>query len=235
MHKHRKFFRILFLFKCVPASNIFRLCKKDSFEIGKFIMNGENVFNDETFLIRNFFVNGALPQMAISWNNEQILDLTKNTSWHVIWSVNLLPCLVEHVYVKMQTHWRCELTPYSQRAHLNYLTGSCWGHLVSSQWTNKMSSHCELAVSLLWVCNSHSELTTATAATAWWTQWVISQIAHSKLTVWDAASQKAHRRLKVWGILWIHCEVTECPQNELSVSFNVSSQLVAVSSNSSLG
>ena len=36
---------------------------------------------------------------------------------------------------------------------------------VTSQWTHKMSSRCNLAVSFPWVCNSHSELT---ATTAWW-------------------------------------------------------------------
>ena len=45
-----------------------------------------------------------------------------------------------------------------------------------------------------------------------------------KLTVRVANSPKAHSKLTVSVILWIHCEVTECPQNELSVSFNVSSQ-----------
>ena len=41
--------------------------------------------------------------------------------------------------------WRCELTPFSQRAHLNYLmVGSFWGHSVNSQGTHKMSSNCEL-------------------------------------------------------------------------------------------
>ena len=53
---------------------------------------------------------------------------------------------------------------------------------------------------------------------------MISQIAHSKLTVWVTNSQKAHSKLTVWVILWVHREVTECPHNELSVSFNVSSQ-----------
>ena len=46
----------------------------------------------------------------------------------------------------------------------------------------------------------------------------------SKLTVWVANSQKVHSKLTVWVIMWVLCEVTECPQNELSVSFNVSSQ-----------
>ena len=88
----------------------------------------------------------------------------------------------------------------------------------------KMSSRYELAVSFLWFCNSHSELTTTTA---WWAHRVISQIAHSKLTVSVANSQKGHSKLTVWVILRVHCEATECPHNELSVGFNVSSQWVS--------
>ena len=60
----------------------------------------------------------------------------------------------------MVTQWRYELTPYSQRAHLNYLmVGSFWGHSVRSQGTHKISSHCEVAVSFPWVCNWHCKLT----------------------------------------------------------------------------
>ena len=82
--------------------------------------------------------------------------------------------------------WRRELTPYSQRAHLNYLTmGSFWGHSANSQRTYKMSSHCELAVSFLWVCSSHSKLT---ATISWWAHRMISQVGHIKLTVWAANS-----------------------------------------------
>ena len=50
----------------------------------------------------------------------------------------------------LPTQWRCELTPYSQRAHLNYLMmGSLSGHSFSSQWTQKMTPHCELSVSMV--------------------------------------------------------------------------------------
>ena len=146
---------------------------------------------------------------------------------YIVKIVSVYCILLKHkVKTKIyKTQWRCELTPYSQRVHLNYLTvGSFWGHLVSSQWTHKMRSCCKLAVSFPWVCNSHSELT---ATTAWWAHQVISQIAHSKFTVWVANSQKAHSKLTVWVILWVHCDVTQCPQNELLVSFNVSSQWVS--------
>ena len=105
--------------------------------------------------------------------------------------------------------WANSLTPYSLRTHLNHLmVCSIWGHLVSSQWTYKMS--------LLWVCNSHSELT---ATTAWWAHPVIPQQAHHVCCKLMESSQ--------WVILWVLSEVTECNQNELSVSLNVSSQSVS--------
>ena len=115
---------------------------------------------------------------------------------------------------------------YSQKAHLNYLTmGSFRGHSVGSQWTHKMNSHCELAVSVLWVCNSHSELTSLLPLHSE-LNGMISQIVHLKLTVRDASSWKADRKLSGWVILRVHCELTECPQNEPTISFNVSSQCV---------
>ena len=117
-----------------------------------------------------------------------------------------------------------EFTANSLSAHIKFTDSSFWGHLDSSQWTHKMSSHCELAVSFPWVCNSHSELT---ATTAWWAHWVISRIAHSKLTLWVANSRKAHSKLTVWVILRVHCQATECPQNEPIMSFNMSSLWVS--------
>ena len=53
---------------------------------------------------------------------------------------------------------------------------------------------------------THSELT---AATAWWPH-------QDDLT---NSSQQAQGEL----ILWVHCELNKCPQNEETVSFNVSS------------
>ena len=85
----------------------------------------------------------------------------------------------------------CQLT-------LKLTASSFWGHLFSSQWTHKMSSHCELAMSFPWVCNSHSELS---ATTAWRAHRVISRIAHSKLVVWVENSQKAHNKFTVWAHL----------------------------------
>ena len=72
---------------------------------------------------------------------------------------------------------------------------------------------------------------------------VSSWMAHSKLTVWAASSQcelQAHGvscKLTVWVansrrahsklILWFRCEVDEWLQNELAVSFHMSSQCVS--------
>ena len=114
-----------------------------------------------------------------------------------------------------------QLTQWELRLKLT--ESSFWGYPVTSQWNSQdeltLWACCELSVSLQlsqW----------ATATTAWWAHWVISRKAHNKLTLWVANSWKAHSKL--------HCEVAECPQYELSVSFNESSQWVAVSSNSSL-
>ena len=79
------------------------------------------------------------------------------------------------------TQWRCELTPYSQRAHIEYLMlGSFWGHSVSSQWTHKMSSCCELSVSLQltqWAHCYHCMV----SSLGW---------SHDLLTVWVSVSCK---------------------------------------------
>ena len=53
---------------------------------------------------------------------------------------------------------------------------------------------------------------------------MISQIAQSKLMVWVANSRKAHLKITLWVILRVLCELTECPQNKLTVSFNVRSK-----------
>ena len=123
------------------------------------------------------------------------------------------------------SQWRCELTPYSQRAHLNYLTeSSYWGHSVSSRWLTKWAH----TVSLLWgfyefvtlkvssLLPLHGELIG-----------MISRIAYSMLTVLVANSWRAHRKLTVWAHLWVCCEVDEWLQNELAVSFYVSLQRVS--------
>ena len=79
------------------------------------------------------------------------------------------------------TQWRCELTPYSHWVHLN-ISSSVHNEL--TQWAHRRSTHSEL-----------------TATTAWWAHRVISWIAHSKLTVWVANSQRAHSKLTVWAHL----------------------------------
>ena len=74
--------------------------------------------------------------------------------------------------------WRCELTPYPQRAHLNYLTlGSFWGQSISSQWTHNMTSHCELSVSL---------------QLPQWVHHAVQQWAHCGSCKLTESSQKAH-------------------------------------------
>ena len=99
--------------------------------------------------------------------------------------------------------WMCELTPCSQRADLNYpMVGSFWGHSVSSQWTHKMSSHCELAESFPWVCNSHIELT---ATTAWWADPLISWIP----TASSPCDLQTHIKLPVRSNCESSCEFTQ--------------------------
>ena len=90
---------------------------------------------------------------------------------------------------------------------LKLTQGSFWGQSVTSQWTHKMSSHCELSVSL--------QLT----------QWAHCYPLHAELT--GMISRIAHSKLMVWVILWVHCEVSECPQNELHASFNMNSLWVS--------
>ena len=50
-----------------------------------------------------------------------------------------------------------KLAANSLGAHIE-IHGGLILRTLSSQWTHKMSSHCEFAVSLPWVCNSHREL-----------------------------------------------------------------------------
>ena len=86
-----------------------------------------------------------------------------------------------------------------------------WGHSSNSQQTHKMSSHCELAVSIPWVCNSHCE----PAVSYLWDHPMSSPWSgSSELTVWVANSWNAHIMFTVWVILWVHCELTQCPHNE---------------------
>ena len=96
---------------------------------------------------------------------------------------------------------------------------------LSSHWTHKMSSQCELAVSCLWACNSNSELT---ATTAWWAHrddlMNSLQQAHGVSCKLTESSQQAHNVSHLVGSQW---GITECPQNEHTTSFNVSSQWVS--------
>ena len=86
--------------------------------------------------------------------------------WHTLAQSRIIlvdtvitPCVAGSLKDTPPIQWRCDLTPYSQKARLNYLmVGSFWGHSISSQWTHKVSSHCVLTLSFPWVCNSHHEL-----------------------------------------------------------------------------
>ena len=111
-----------------------------------------------------------------------------------------------------------ELSRKSRKAHPAWFTVSSFcGHLITSQCTHKMRSHCaccELSVSLQlsqWAHCYHCMVS----------HQMISQISHSKLTVWvwsflffsvandkhiQANSQKAHSNLTVWVIRWALCE-----------------------------
>ena len=81
---------------------------------------------------------------------------------------------------------------------LKLMERSFWGHLVSSQWTHKMSPHCELAVSPPWVCNSHHEL----AVSYLWDHPMSSPCSgSSELTVRVANSREAYCKLTVWAHL----------------------------------
>ena len=104
---------------------------------------------------------------------------------------------------------------------LELTESSFWGHLVSLQWIHKMSSHWELAMCLQltpWAC---CELF---VRSSWWAQ-------HAMVAVSSLCELQAHRKLIASSqcglILWVHCKLTKCPQNELSVSFNVSWQWVS--------
>ena len=90
--------------------------------------------------------------------------------------------------------------------------------------TPTVSPPCSAAVGSLWELQTHWKLTASSQCEL---IRMISQIAHSKLTVSVANSWKAHSKLTVWVILWVHCEVTECPKNELTLSFSVSSPWVS--------
>ena len=111
---------------------------------------------------------------------------------------------MKKTYIKQYRIWFgsmiCWFVPWSSAAY----SVKVWDNIILAE-----RAHMEyLTVGSFWGHSAHSELT----------------MAHSKLTVWVANSQKAHSKLTVWVILWVHCDVTECPQNELTMSFNVSSQ-----------
>ena len=90
------------------------------------------------------------------------------------------------------------------------MASSFWGHSSSSQQTHKVSSHCEIAVSPLGVCNSHCEH----AVSYSWDHPMSSPCSgSSELTVRVASSLKANCKHTVWAHL-VSSLLAECPQNE---------------------
>ena len=82
---------------------------------------------------------------------------------------------------------------------------------------------------------AHSELSMKLQLTLWAccelfvrsSQWV----HHTVVAVRSMWQLQTHVKLTASSqcelILWVHCELTECPQNEPTVSFNVSSQWIS--------
>ena len=108
----------------------------------------------------------------------------------------------------------------------------CWAHYPVKVWANAIllvdSPEC-LAVRL----TDHSK---HTATTAWWAHWLISQIGHYKLMVWDANSWRTHK--KVTAARSSHeCIVSWLSGFKMSLpwGFLWTCSVLAVSSNSSLG
>ena len=108
-------------------------------------------------------------------------------------------------YAQCPTQWKCELTPYSQRPHLNYLTvASFWGHSVSSQWTHKTSSHCVLSVSLQltpWACSELFVISSQWAHHAVAALWVGLLLDHCVSSLW---SLTVYLTVRYSG--WAHCD-----------------------------
>ena len=95
-----------------------------------------------------------------------------------------------------------EFEPTHCQLTLKLMESSFWGHLVHSEPTRW--AH---AVSLLWVCNSHGELSVSYL----WTHYAVVAVN----SLWEL---QIHGKLSASSqcelILWVHCELTECPQNE---------------------
>ena len=103
------------------------------------------------------------------------------------------------------TQRRCELIPCSQRAHLNIST---WRITVRSQIANTVSSQ---ETNSQWARRFHCMV----RSTGW---------SHKELTAslpWELqTNQKLTASSQCELILWSHCELNECPQNESTVNFS---------------
>ena len=111
------------------------------------------------------------------------------------------------------THW--EFT-------LKLTESSFWGHPVTSQWTHKMSSHWELAVSPPQVCNWHHEL----AVSYSWDQPISSPCSGiSELTAISLLTSRWDIHLSPLGVLrWLtashlHWRKTVIPLQDAFVLF----------------
>ena len=88
---------------------------------------------------------------------------------------------------------------------------SWWDHFEDTQLAHSELTRWAHTVSLLWAFHEFATLTVRSLLPLHGElTGMISQIAHSKLTMWVANSRKAHSKRTVW----VHCEVTECPTIE---------------------
>ena len=89
------------------------------------------------------------PRMPVNMTRKQICIYDYFT--FQLWDSRIFFCcswLTDIGATEKLFQWRRELTPYSQRAHLNNLTmGSLWGHSVSSQRTHEVWACCKLSLS----------------------------------------------------------------------------------------
>ena len=126
--------------------------------------------------------------MAKQWSLDLIDEMIERNVESVTSGIQSIPCFKRR---QVASQWRRELTPYSQRPHLNYLmVGSFWGHSVGSLWTHKMTH----TVSLLWATHTVSLL------------WAIHEIILMSSPCGVAVSSNLHcanRHQESWLYLFI--------------------------------
>ena len=93
---------------------------------------------------------------------------------------------------------------------LNFTVDSFWGRSFSSQWTHKMSSHCELVVSFWSVWNSHGKLAVSylwdnpVDLTMQWKQRAHCELVSCELTVLAICDLTVMRHVEIFR--WALCE-----------------------------